>query len=70
MDEETKAAPAGPVAKKFDIYTGDTIGQLPLAKINSHASTIQQPEKPKKSRFFGRGKGSGQPRKSVIAEAE
>ena len=67
MEEEPTAAPTGLPGKGFDIYTGDTIGQLPLAKIKSHAETILPPEKANK-RLFGRSKEKPQPRKSVISE--
>jgi hypothetical protein len=50
MDEEPKAVPVGLVGKQFDIYTGDTIGQLPLAKIKSHTETILPPGKAKKAK--------------------
>jgi len=69
-DEEPKSATAGPAEKEFDIFTGDTSGQFPLAKIKTHASTwVKNTEPGKKSGLWGLGKGKPHPRKSVIPES-
>jgi hypothetical protein len=52
MEAEPKSATAGPAEKEFDIFTGDTSGKLPLAKIKTHASTFEPP-KPEKREGFG-----------------
>lgn len=70
MDQEHKPGhtPA-PTEKTFNIFTGDTNGQLPLAKIQSSVSTLEAPQQQKKSGFFGRNKDKAQARKSAIPEA-
>jgi hypothetical protein len=70
MDDEQELGQTQPQTEKtFDIFTGDKSGQLPLAKIKSSASSLENPQLQKKSGLFGRSKAP-QPRKSVIPEVQ
>lgn len=53
--------------KTFDIFTGDKSGDLPLARITSSASSLENPALPKNTGVFGRISKPAS-RKSVIPE--
>ena len=67
MEEESAVEAPDSATKKFDIFTGDSSGNLPLAKIHSLASTSAAQQE-KKSGFWGRGR-KVEHRKSAIEEA-
>jgi len=69
MDQQTHNTALGPSQKEFDIFVGDTTGNLPLARIESHAASDNpDPKRGRIQRMFKRSKEYL--RKSIIPEAE